>query len=97
MNCKMCELIDEYKFERKTKIQYEDKYLIVIPNINKGVFKERKLCIWKECKKELSAEELKIMYLKLEELRKQMKGVWDICICLNSHPEHFHMQLGRIE
>ena len=61
MKCKMCELLKRVPIK---DIHHEDKQILVIPNIKSGVYKEKLLFIWKEHKKELSAEELKWMYIK---------------------------------
>jgi hypothetical protein len=95
MKCKMCELIKD----RKQKIFYEDKNIIIIKNINKYNYNEKRLCIWKKHKKMINARELKIFVGRLIKIRKKLnkKGIWwDILLSLRSCPNHFHMHLAKL-
>jgi len=90
----MCELLNGDE-----KIYYEDKNILIIPNINPSNYKERRLCIWKTHKKVLNTKELYIFIKTLIKIRNKLNkkgGWWDIVLGLRTHPKHFHLHLAKI-
>jgi len=91
--CRLCELVKE----PDTDVLYESDVMIIMDGMKKDVYAKKWLCIWKEHKEELTAEELKSMINTLLFVRSMMPGIHDIVIGLYSIPEHFHVHLGQIE
>lgn len=93
MTCRICELVKTPDM----KIYYKDKNILIIGEPNKGRYDERLLCIWKNHSKTITPSNLSELMSKCWLIKENLNGVWDIIVSLRTHPQHFHIHIGRFK
>lgn len=93
MTCRICELVKTPDM----KVHYEDQDILIMEEPNKGKYDDRLLCIWKNHSEIINSTNLSKFMVKCWDFKEELNGVWDIIISLRTHPQHFHIHIGRFK